>query len=154
TSYSLLSMKFLVLAPLLLLGILLSSCKSRPVDPETYTKRIVKFGSGGGFTGFYTHYQLLENGDLFMQKDPDSTMQYLLRVKKKLRKPVFAQLDSIEIEAFAYDQPGNLSQYVETSFGERSVRSTFTAGDLNVPIPAKELYQSLIQLIPLDTAKP
>lgn len=141
-------MKLFIIGPLLLLGISIFSCKSRPVDPETYSERIVKFGSGGGFTGFYTHYQLLENGDLFMQKDPDSTLQYLSRVKKKLRKPIFAQLDSLEVEAFAYDQPGNMSQYVETSFGERLAKCTFAPGDTNAPLIVRELYQSLVQMIP------
>ncbi|MEL6594211.1 MAG: hypothetical protein AAFQ68_29175 [Bacteroidota bacterium] len=146
-------MKLLLIGPLLLLGISIFSCKSRPVDPETYSERMIKFGSGGGFTGFYTNYQLLENGDLFLQKDPDSTLQYLSRVKKRLRKPIFARLDSLDVEALAYDQPGNMSQYIETSFGERLAKCTFTSGDTNAPLVARELYQSLIQLIPLDTVK-
>ncbi|MEL7531508.1 MAG: hypothetical protein AAFN10_09385 [Bacteroidota bacterium] len=134
----------------LIIGLILFSCKSRPMDPENYTETKIKFGSGGGFTGLYTHYQLLDNGDLFMQKEPDSTQQHLARIKRKMYKPLFAALDQIDQEAFRYQNPGNMTRYVEVQMGDTSYRASFAMQDSLAPQAVQDMYQQLMHLVPKE----
>ena len=142
-------MKTLLLSHLLI-GMILFSCKSRPVDPETYSEAKIKFGSGGGFTGYYTHYQLLDNGDLFMQKEPDSTMQHLVHLKKRIYKPLFERVTEMDSTALSYNNPGNMTQYIEIQQGDSLYHAAFAMQDTIAPESLRDMYRQLMNLVPKE----
>lgn len=120
------------------------------MDPANYTEAKIKFGAGGGFTGLYTHYQLLDNGDLFMQKEPDSTQYHLASIKKKIYKPLFSGLAEMDSEAFRYNHPGNMTQYVEVQLVDTTYRAAFAIQDSLAPQALRDMYRQLMDLVPKE----
>ena len=137
-------MKLLLLLPLA--GLCLFACKTRPASPDQYTGRQIVFGQGGGFTGFYTHYYLLENGDLYRQQDPDTSMHHLKRVRKREYRDIFAQCDSLQKEQFSYQQAGNMTHFVEVRQNGDTLSASFAMQDSNVPRTVLLLYDQLMAL--------
>jgi hypothetical protein len=72
-----------VLTPVLLIFgmcVMLMSCKSnaKVTSLDNYTKNMIAFSTGGGFTGVETIFTILENGQVFSASglDPKKTMLF------------------------------------------------------------------------------
>ena len=120
------------------------------MDPENYADTKIKFGAGGGFTGLYTHYQLLDNGDLFMQKEPDSTQHHIARIKKKVYKPLFSSLAEMDQETLSYNLPANMTQYVEVQLADTTYHAAFSLQDSLAPQALRDMYLQLMNLVPKE----
>lgn len=98
---------------LFLLCTLLFSCKSREFPADTTEQSMIRFGSGGGFTGFYTNYMLMEDGRLFKQADPDKVVVWMQKVSASTRKSCFARVDSLGLKTLDFQQPGNMTYFID-----------------------------------------
>ncbi len=125
---------------------LLFCCKSREFPADTTSQNMLRFGSGGGVTGFYTHYTLLDDGRLYKQADPDKAVVWLKKIPGKTHKDCFARVDSLGLKTLDFKEPGNMTYYIdlveagahhEISWGERKAL---------VPPGVQQLYDDLIAL--------
>lgn len=92
---------------------LYSKCKSSEVfTPETFDKRKINFGSGGGFAGTITEYSLLENGQLFGRQSQSSPWQAMDTLQKTQVKQYFKQIEQLNLLKVKFDRPGNWSYFI------------------------------------------
>lgn len=134
---------------LLFIPIIVTCSGCRHTRPDTYKKRQVAVGSGGGFTGMTTTYYLLNNGKLFRKSNRDTTYTALGRIKATQREQLFdAVLDTCHIKTTPYDQPGNLSRFVVFQNGDETHRATWATGDTAVPASYPKFYQSFMSMLP------
>lgn len=132
----------------MLVIVICSGC--RHTLPDTYKKRQVSVGSGGGFTGMTTMYYLLDNGKLFRKSNRDTTYTALGKLNVSQRKQLFsAVLDICQIKTTPYDQPGNVSRFVVFQNGNETHRVTWATGDSAVPASYPKLYQSFMSMLPV-----
>ncbi|MBK8843045.1 MAG: hypothetical protein IPO33_09470, partial [Saprospiraceae bacterium] len=64
---------------LLLIIFTFFSCKSTLLPPDQYKQEQLIFGSGGGFSGAYNEYMLLDDGRLY-ERGKDKTSLNQLKV--------------------------------------------------------------------------
>lgn len=125
---------------------MLFACKSREFPEDADAQSMIRFGSGGGITGFYTTYMLLDDGRLFMQKDPKKEAVWLSKVPAKVRKALFAQADSAGIRDMNYKEPGNMTYFIDVV--ESGAHHEVSWGDSPTPKDPRldAMYKGLIEL--------
>jgi len=125
---------------------LFASCSSTgKVTDNPNGKRLV-FGTGGGFTGMYSIYELNEDGNLFAIL-PDSTSKPLKKLKRKQTRNIFAQADKLKLAQPAFNHPGNMTSFIK--YVSDSVLTEYKWGDPNVSVPAeiRDLYSQLKSIV-------
>ena len=126
---------------------MLFACKSREFPDDTDTQTVVRFGSGGGVTGYYTTYVLLDDGRLFQQKDPNKEVVWHSKVPAKSRKALFEQMDTMGIRSMNQKEPGNMTYFIDlVESGKHHEVSWGDSKDPKSP-ELKSLYNSLMALI-------
>lgn len=144
-------MKFTLTAlSLTLLVFLLFSCKTKQYTLQEYTGPQITFGNGGGFTGLYTHYILLENGQLFKKKGKEEDYTAIEAVRKKEAKQIFKDYQELNLAKVELNEPGNMTYYVE--YKNEEGRHTMTWGGTN-EMPSDEVksfYRALNNLISVN----
>lgn len=114
----------------LILAILIGFClvfflmKCKPTEaytPETFEKRKITFGSGGGFTGGVKDYCLLENGQLFGRSSypTSSGWQPVDTLEKSQVKQYFNQIDNLNLLKINHNKPGNWSYFITIEDGDK-----------------------------------
>lgn len=141
-------MKNLLIPFVSFLGILalFFSCRSGKEAPDTYARKQLVFGTGGGFTGSMEQYVLLENGYLYTHNVVSDEYQELGKVSKKLCKSLFQEADTLQIASRSFSNPGNKYFYLEMKDSTHQNRVTW--GDNNHPIDEeyRKLYRSLMDM--------
>jgi hypothetical protein len=125
---------------------LFASCSSSgKVSGDSSQPRLV-FGNGGGFTGVYTSYQLDDDGRVYSML-PDSSLQKINRIGKKLTRTIFTQADNLKIALPAFNHPGNITWFLKYKTDDKYLE--YKWGDSNTPVPAeiKSLYDQLIKTV-------
>jgi hypothetical protein len=94
-------------------------CKSsKEYTPETFEKKKLYFGSGGGFAGTYTEYLLLENGQFFGRMTTTPEWQEFDPIPSKQTKQYFSQVDNLGLKKTTFNTPGNWSYYLTIEDGD------------------------------------
>ncbi|MFD2572846.1 FAD-binding oxidoreductase [Spirosoma soli] len=139
------------------------AAESRPITvrksasgstPATYKGRQILVGSGGGFTGAYTTYYLLDNGQLFGRRGRDTTFTFIGEQTSVNTKRVFTALEqACKIKTTRFDKPGNLYKFVEWRKGKQSYKVTWSASQaeasgVTVPVNYPAFYNSFMKMIP------
>jgi len=77
----------------------------------------LRFGSGGGFAGAYKEFLLLDNGQVFLfEFGPAKKDTFELQsLSRRETKAIFKQLDTLRLQKYDFDFPGNMSYYVRVS---------------------------------------
>jgi hypothetical protein len=138
-----------VLTPVLLIFgmcVMLMSCKSnaKVTSLDNYTKNMIAFSTGGGFTGVETIFTILENGQVFSASglDPKKTMLFG-KLPVKATKSFFEKANQINWEKEAINDPGNL--YHTLSFGTNgSMKKQVWGGGKETP--SKEITDLYYEL--------
>lgn len=97
----------------LLASIFFWSCKGSQYTPETFSKKQVIFGSGGGVTGKYEVYTLLENGQFFYTNSISEKREELSPVAKKSVKAVFEMMKKMDFKQQVTNAPGNYNHFIK-----------------------------------------
>lgn len=124
------------------------SCKTKPVVTSTTTAkadRIIQFGEGGGFTGMYEEFQLLETGEL---KYLDSkTERWILKknFSDTQTKSFFNQLDEADIKGVDFNKPGNMSSYIELKTNGTTYRVTWGSPSAFPPQKIVDIFNLLMK---------
>ncbi|GAB4410781.1 MAG: hypothetical protein OHK0039_15410 [Bacteroidia bacterium] len=128
----------------MMLAGLLGACRSQSGTPATYDGKRLLFGSGGGITGAVTTYHLFEDGQLYRQPWRADTLEAVDRVPRKVCKALFARLETGELAAVRFEQPGNMYAFVELAGVETPRRIVWDAGNpVKAPQALLTLYEDL-----------
>lgn len=141
-------MKNFLIPVITFLGILalFFSCRSGKEAPDSYSRKQLIFGTGGGFTGAIEQYVLLENGYLYTHNVLSEEYQEIGKISKKACRKFFQQADTLDIASRSFSNPGNKYFYLEVKDSAHQNRITW--GDNKIPIDEgySKLYRSLMDM--------
>lgn len=109
----------------------LFSCKTKQYLPENYNGKIIKLGTGGGFTGQLIEYTLLENGQVF--RSSNGGRSELTRLERNKAQQMFDNIYSMQFHHILLDDPGNMYHYLEIIDMKETHKIQWGANDANVP---------------------
>jgi len=125
---------------------LFASCSSSgKVTNEKDAKRLI-FGSGGGFTGIYTTYELNEDGSVFTVL-PDSTLKPLKKIRKKLTHEIFEQAGKIKVAQPAFNHSGNMTWFIKYQADGAVIEYKWGDATVSVPNEIKDFYNQLNTIV-------
>jgi hypothetical protein len=136
--------------PCLALFFICFSC-SKKYTTNNLPLKSVQFGTGGGFTGKKTNYMLLENGQLFLQKDLEGkTFEEVGKLKSKEALAFFKQFE--QFQAVAINRPGNFNHFVMIKNERGEAQYWQWANDLKTKDSTVNklflLHKNLLQTVP------
>ncbi|MEL6635733.1 MAG: hypothetical protein AAFW73_08585 [Bacteroidota bacterium] len=131
---------------LLCLALLGGACKTTQYTPANFPDGQLIFGSGGGITGSYTFYVLLENGQLFKRLGGDN-YQALTRISAAAARKLFVEYRREELGQVDYDEPDNLSYFLEYQSAAGVHRIVWGGAARGLPPAAQDLYRALDALV-------
>ena len=124
-------------------------------SPEEYTGDKLVFGSGGGFTGQYETYTLLDNGVLFVGNGAaGSGLVRAMPLDKTTTTQMFTNFSSLGLDKMIVRDPGNLSYFVERQVGDTKHRLTWGGNQQKVPEVVEKYYLNLYKLARRQKAMP
>jgi hypothetical protein len=130
----------------LFIFMLFASCSSSGKVTTNQDGKQLIFGSGGGFTGIYTSYELYENGEVFTLL-PDSTLKPIKKLRKKQACAIFEQAGKLKIAQPAFNHPGNMTWFIK--YQADGAITEYKWGDANVSVPTeiKDFYNQLNTIV-------
>lgn len=134
-----------ILLLLSIIALFVSCSSSAKVANDPDSRRLV-FGNGGGFTGIYTTYELLEDGNVYTLL-PDSTLQPVKKLRRKQTREIFAQADKLKMAQPVFNHPGNLTWFIK--YHADGAVTEYKWGDANASVPdgIKDLYNQLNTIV-------
>lgn len=106
------------------------SCSSKSVDLINYSDPIIRYGKGGGITGFKSEYILLHDGRIFRQDPVTDSLSYMRRVANRKTKVAFTDFD--QLSRTALYAPGELYYYISRKSDKNVTHLIW--GDRNVKV--------------------
>ena len=122
---------------------LIFSCCSKKFTSTEIPEEKITFGSGGGFTGYYSEYVLLKNGQLFQKKQPTNEMIELESISKRKAKSLFEKCDSLKLSTMDFKEPDNYSHYIQVTTTEHTNRVTWGKKEDPISGEIKAFFQEL-----------
>ncbi len=122
----------------LLLLLLLNTCATDKLAQQTGVEEIT-FGSGGGFTGKVTSYELNTNGQLTEKENPNG-------LSKKLSKESTSQLFALAqgLKTYSFNKPDNLYSFIEIRAKKNTNRIVWGFGSTQVSEQTTQLFNKLV----------
>lgn len=139
-------MKYAILT-LILIGVVffLYNCKGTTYTIENLPAKRVIFGQGGGFTGAYVDFILLENGQIFKQNSLTKQMEELGSIKKKTAQQLFEKVKSVTMTPIK--EPGNMTYSLRYQTAEAEQAVTWGNPSYQVDSTIQEVYDALTTTI-------
>lgn len=122
---------------------------SHKMNPNTYKKSQIIFGSGGGFTNLVNEYHLLENGRLYHKKSTDTVFTELSKQNTDSVKILFAKTKVLFDETKGFREPGNMYYFIKFKQDSATSEIVWGASKETSPAKAKDLYKELMNLVNL-----
>lgn len=122
---------------------------SHKMNPNTYKKSQIIFGSGGGFTNLVNEYHLLENGRLYHKKSTDTVFTELGKQSNDSVKILFAKTKVLFDETKSFREPGNMYYFIKFKQDSATSEIVWGASKETSPAKAKDLYKELMNLVNL-----
>jgi hypothetical protein len=144
-------MKFLISATLIFgLAFFAVSCKTnaKVTSLDNYTKNMIAFSTGGGFTGAETIFTVLENGQIFSASSLNPSQALPLgKLPTKSAKAFFEKVNQINWAKTPINDPGNV--YHTLSFGtkENMIKQVWGGGKETPSKEITDLYYELSNTI-------
>ena len=122
--------------------ILLLGCSPYGHKYDKTLQKII-FGSGGGFTGKVTAYDLDINRKRLRKKGEEEEQ----KIKRKRIKHITRLLNKHEIPKLYFNKPYNNYKFIHLIYEEREIK--YVWGDPKNPAPEAlvELYEELVKLV-------
>lgn len=121
------------------------SCKTQKYTLADYEGQVLGFGNGGGFTGAFTYFKLLDNGQLFHSKDGNNYTE-IAGIDKDTAAQMFENFSTFGFENMRINDPGNMTYFVTMGQGERVQKIAWGGGKLEPEPVLKQYYTTLISL--------
>ncbi len=135
--------------PFLLAGlaiVVLAGCKSQQYTIDNLPAQQIVFGNGGGFTGAYTEFVLLENGQLFKKESMLPKTTELGTVKKRTAQKMLKKAISLHLEQMDINQPGNMYFYVQYKNDHQDAKCVWGNQEYRVDAKIESFYKELMQM--------
>ncbi len=87
-------------------------CSKKNVIPSAYSGDMMIVGSGGGFTGAYSTYYILDDGAIYRQNMQDTVFVKIGELSKKVVKHQFRMYDDMKLGELELNDPGNRYHYL------------------------------------------
>jgi hypothetical protein len=131
----------------MLIAILISACKTYQADELPDTQ--LRFGSGGGITGFTTEYTLLRNGQLFVRtgRPGNEPWSAFGKVKKAEAKALFEYWEAHQTLQEEVKQPGNMYRFLSMQKDSAEFRQSWGASGYTPAEPMTTLYGRAMELV-------
>lgn len=111
---------------MILFSIALIACKSQHKNFDEYEGKIITIGKGGGFTGAYDEFSILENGRVFKFNTIEKERHYIGKLESNVTKQLFANYNMPGIYGNSINYPGNMNYYIQFTDGQNSFRSLWS----------------------------
>ncbi len=122
-----------------------SGCKTTMVSqPSEFEGPRFEFGSGGGITGLYNTYHLLQNGQLF-KADAQGATKEIAQLSKADVKSIFTKAKKINLAGMDHNKPGNFNYFINYTLKGETTKTQW-ANKQEAPAGLVELYQQLSAL--------
>ena len=132
---------------LTLLSLAFVACKTTQYTPNDFKGDQIMFGSGGGITGSYTYYTLLENGQLFKNGKQKGQYTELKKISRDQVNQLFDNYKVLDLANVNYDEPDNMSYFIEYKTEEKVHRIVYGGAAKGLKTEAKLFYQFLNELV-------
>lgn len=93
-------------------------------------------GMGGGFTGAFSEYYLLENGQLFRSGSSDTTFSQIGKLAIEETEQLFSTYDILRFDELHLDEPGNRYFYIKRKSGSKESKLLWGHKELDNNAPA------------------
>jgi len=93
---------------------------------EDYKGKMIVIGKGGGFSGAYDEFSILENGQVYKYNTITKERLLLGRMKKNFSEQVFNNYKLLKIGEKGNNAPGNMNYFIEFKNGENSLKSIWS----------------------------
>ena len=142
-------MKQLLIALIGTLAFLSCKTQEKIYTPETYTREMITFGSGGGFTGKVKRYTILRNGQMFKINDTPNSNESsgeMVSLEEKVVDQLFLNFINLKLAEIELDDPGNMYQFINYYENGNTHRIRWGGKNEEVPRKVKDFYKILNQL--------
>ncbi|MGK0365340.1 MAG: hypothetical protein ACI85O_002406 [Saprospiraceae bacterium] len=83
------------------------SCKPKDYMIDNLPNRQITFGEGGGFTGKYTTWMLLDSGQIFQKSGIGAEFSEIGKLKYSQAKKFYKRADAIAVDKMKENRAGN-----------------------------------------------
>ncbi len=136
-------MKFLYLLALVLV---FSACGTqRQINKTGYT--VIRFGSGGGFTGNIITYSLYPNGKVWKSQSIKKDSAMLVKLPKSKVKELYLMVSDAGLDTVDLNQPGNLSYFINIKKQNESSKLVWGRDGTTPPVEVLKVYDKLTKSI-------
>lgn len=115
-------------------------CKSTKVPPSEFEGQQIIFGSGGGFTGAYEEFILLDDGRLF-KSGIDAVATPLKTLDKKITTQLFSNIQTFGLNKLDYNHPQNMYNFIKIKHGTDSNYIAWSGKPTSEIMAANALFQ-------------
>ena len=135
-----------------MLSLIFCSCGSKKVvSPDAAEGKQLILSHGGGFTGNYNTYFLLENGQLFKSTETQGVNTSVNALSKDVTDQIFANYDALGLADAKVKNYGNLLYSITMKEGEKSHKISWEKGD-NGSEKLQLFYRNVMNQIALNNA--
>lgn len=109
-----------------------SSCKAKKyTNIEEADINKITFSEGGGFTGSYTTYTLLENGQLFKSQGAVTEYKEISSVDQTVTDQIFATYNNLKLDKRSDSDVGNWTFTIEMQDKKKNHKLSWAKSDEN-----------------------
>jgi hypothetical protein len=83
------------------------SCKPKDYMIDNLPNRQITFGEGGGFTGKYTNWMLLDSGQIFEKSGIGAEYVEIGKLKYSQAKKFYKRANAVSLDKMKKNRPGN-----------------------------------------------
>lgn len=130
---------------LFLIATILCACSSTKINPTSYTKDKILFGSGGGFAGIEKTYTLLDNGLVFEMSEMNKAYKKVKTIKSNQSIQIFKNYKFLNFELLELNRPGNTYKFMEFTVNGKTNRIVWS--DKNDSKDANTMHAILMNTI-------
>ncbi len=113
-----------------MISVLSIACKSNKVEsPEESVNKKLILSHGGGFTGNYNSYTILENGQLFKASKTKGVLDKQKSLPQDIVNQIFSNYETLGLKDTKIQTYGNLLYSIEMVDGENKNKISWEKGD-------------------------
>lgn len=128
-------------------GFMFSNCKTKYYTPYDFEGRIIKVGTGGGYTGQTIEYTLLENGQVFLNAHKEGIVKSSPMLERRTTEQIFKNYDKLNFKDLIIDKPGNMYHYLILDNGNEKHKIQWGAHDANPPTELTIYFANLKKIL-------
>lgn len=127
------------------------SCKPKDYLIDDLPNRQITFGEGGGFTGKYTTWMLLDSGQIFQKSGIGTKFSEIGKLKYSQAKKFYKRADAISLDVMKESRPDNYNYELVLQRDSVDYKASWSK-EANVDNSILDLYKEL-KIVVMDIQK-